>query len=268
MTTKTRGARALFSRALTLLAALALWMPAAARADAPIYRVERRIPNEYIVVFEEGRDVAQMMVQMERWSGARALLSFGSVLPGGSFQMTDAQALQAAKMPGVAYLEENSVVYRIPQAGPAPGRSATTAAARTLRPLQAQRGAAVPTGAAAKGPSFGICGIRAKVVSAQELSTFGTGSRVISSELDPRQVRLNSFQTLVTLQILDAYRIDGEVECARMKASEKPQKFLAATRPEAMGPGSELELMWEYSIELTPDGEVYQERWSRAAPQR
>jgi hypothetical protein len=90
---------------------LVVGVAASARADAPILPADGTpVPNEYIVVFENEFEAADMMDRMQRWSGGRMMRAFELVLPGGLFRMTPAQARRGAQMPGVAYIEENAVV--------------------------------------------------------------------------------------------------------------------------------------------------------------
>jgi subtilisin family serine protease len=90
-------------------------------ADGP------RVPNQYIVVFENEFEAADMMQRMERWSGGRAMRRFEMVLPGGLFRMTPEQARLGAQMPGVAFIEEDAIVQLdATQPNPPPGFPAGT----------------------------------------------------------------------------------------------------------------------------------------------
>jgi hypothetical protein len=102
---------ALASLAVCILAAAIFLAPASAHAEAPILPAQgRRIPNEYIVVFESPFEAPELMQRMEGWSGGRMMRRFETVLAGALFRMTPAQAGLGAQMPGVAYIEENAQI--------------------------------------------------------------------------------------------------------------------------------------------------------------
>jgi hypothetical protein len=111
--------------------------------------------------------------------------------------------------------------------------------------------------------SFGVCSVNAKIASMEPLSLWEAGSRRLSSEGTSGSPRSDTFQTLVTLQVLGAHLIDGKVDCGRrMQASDAPPRFILAQPVDSLQVGAEVTLMWEYFIDVTPDGNIYQERWT------
>lgn len=102
--------RALRASASLLVAGLAWSAAGAASAEAPLVTSEKPVAGRYIVVFEQGSDVPAMMQKMAEWSGGTAVMQYDVVLPGGAFDMSASQARMATRMPGVAWVEEASVV--------------------------------------------------------------------------------------------------------------------------------------------------------------
>jgi subtilisin family serine protease len=78
-------------------------LPAAAQAG--------EIAGQYLVVFERPSQARGLAEQVERGSGGRMMARFEHALAGGLFAMTQAQALRAARMPGVAYVEPDAEVW-------------------------------------------------------------------------------------------------------------------------------------------------------------
>jgi subtilisin family serine protease len=103
-----RAARAASTVCMGILATGAAAAPAF--ADAPIHFAKQPVADEFIVVFQDGSDVPALMQKMQAWSGAEPMFQYEQALPGGAFRMTESEAHLAAKMPGVAFLEQNAVV--------------------------------------------------------------------------------------------------------------------------------------------------------------
>jgi len=112
MRQQSSGIRAATRACLGILVAGAAASAAAALAEGPVRFAKQPSPdpNQFIVVFEKGSDVPAMMKKMEAWSGATAMKQYDVVLPGGVFAMTESEARLAAKMPGVAFIEQNQRV--------------------------------------------------------------------------------------------------------------------------------------------------------------
>ncbi|HYH99951.1 S8 family serine peptidase, partial [Hyalangium sp.] len=121
-------------RAVALLAFLALaacgsGSEEAAQESSPFtthgkfLRVERAVPSEYIVVFNEvpGFSVERISATAEALAashGGQVLMTYGHALQGYWAKMTEQQALALAADPQVKYVQENSFVsLRATQSG-------------------------------------------------------------------------------------------------------------------------------------------------------